>query len=137
VSGILPVSAQTTTCTPLKVVGGQGTEVKKSVSPPGTLATRNNWNTDFAVPGGTTFQKFTAIIVPQDSGKYDITVNLKYSNKTSTEVYKKNSVELTKGQPLKISGSPSSNNQPYQVAVQVGGVRKVGKTYSVSVVGCP
>ncbi len=135
VGGSWSVSAQT--CVPLKAIGGQGTQVKKSVSPPGLLVSRNNWNTDFAVPGGVAFRRFTATIIPSDDANYNIAVYLKYSNKTSDNLYNKNSVHLIKGQPLRISGSPRSTNQPYEVNVRVGGLKKLNNTYTVSAVGCP
>ncbi len=139
VSGSFPAIAQTpsSSCVPLHVVGGEGTQVKKSVSPPGLLVNRNNWNTDFAVPGGTTFRNFTATIVPSDSASYNVAVYLKYSDKTSEQLYKQTSVKLDKGQPLKVSGSPPSNKQPYQVNIEVGGTTKLGHSYTASAVGCP
>lgn len=137
VSG-MPVIAQTS-CTPLNVIGGKGgTEVKKTISPPGLLVSRNNWNTDFAVPGGVNFSKYTVTIVADDTADYNIEVYLKYSDKTSEQVYKNKAVPLKKGEPLIVSGTPgSSSKQPYQVNIQVGGGTKLGKTYTASVVGCP
>ena len=75
--------------------------------------------------------------MPSENDKYNIALYLKYSNKTSDNLYKENSVHLIKGQPLRISGSPRSTNQPYEVNVQVGGLKKFDRTYTVSVVGCP
>jgi hypothetical protein len=60
----LPTHAET--CTPLSLVGGQGSEVTKTVSGPtlpgpfGIKIKRNNWNTDWAVPGGRKFSRFVA-----------------------------------------------------------------------------
>ena len=135
VGGSWSVSAQT--CMPLKAIGSQGTQVKKSVSPPGFLVTRNNWNTDFAVPGGVAFRSFTATIIPSDSTKYDIAVYLKYSDKTTDKLYDQNSIQLAKGQPLRISGAPRTTSQPYEVNVKVSGLKKLDRTYTVSAVGCP
>ncbi len=139
VSGSFPAIAQTpsSSCIPLHVVGGKGTHVKKSVSPPGLLVNRNNWNTDFAVPGGTGFRNFTATIVPSDSASYNVAVYLKYSDKTSDQLYNQKSIKLDKDHPLKVSGSPRPNTQPYQVNIEVGGTTKLGYSYTASVVGCP
>jgi hypothetical protein len=52
-SSHLPAAAQN--CRPLSLLGGEGSEVTKSVSQPtvpgpfGVTITRNNWNTDWAV----------------------------------------------------------------------------------------
>ena len=138
VSSSFPGIAQTpsSSCVPLHVVGGKGTDVKKSVSLPSFLVYRNNWNTDFTVPQGTSFRNFTATIVPRDSGAYDVAVYLKYSNKTSDQLYKQTFVQLNKNQPLKVSGSPRNNTQTYQVNIKIGGVRSLLYSYTASVVGC-
>ena len=139
VGGSWPVIAQTPSCTPLNVIGGKGgTQVKKTISPPGLLVSRNNWNTDFAVPGGANYSKYKATIIADNLGEYNIEVYLKYSDKTSDQIYKNTKVPLKKGEPLIVTGAPSSSSkQPYQVNIQVGGATKVGKTYIASVVGCP
>jgi len=93
VGGIWPVIAQTPSCTPLNVIGGKGgTQVKKTISPPGLLVSRNNWNTDFAVPGGANYSKYKATIIADNLGEYNIEVYLKYSDKTSDQVYKNTKV---------------------------------------------
>ncbi len=65
-SSHLPAAAQN--CRPLSLLGGEGSEVTKSVSQPtvpgpfGVTITRNNWNTDWAVPGGRRFQRFIVTV---------------------------------------------------------------------------
>jgi hypothetical protein len=71
----------------LSLLGGQGSEVTKTVSPPtipgpfGIKVTRNNWNTDWAVPGGRKFKSFVTTIVSEDGGSFDIRMFLKYSSR--------------------------------------------------------
>lgn len=131
----LPLSAATS-CTPLKVVGGEGTQVKKTVSVPGLLVSRNNYNTDFEVTGGSLFQRFIVYVVPEDNANYNIAVFLKYSDGTKDQPYRNTSVKLKKGQPIKIFATPRLDNQPYQVNVKVGSLQSTGNTYTLSVAGC-
>ncbi|NER28075.1 MAG: hypothetical protein F6J89_10685 [Symploca sp. SIO1C4] len=140
----LSVKAQPN-CTPLNVVGGEGTEVKKTSSPPtipvplpGPFSTsiRHNWNTDWAVPGGQVFQKFVVTIVPHETGNYNIEVYLKYPDETADEIYDQNDVPLSVNQPLTLTAEPRSKMQPYQVNIEVGGLNAVDDTYTASVVGC-
>ena len=132
----LASSVQAETCTPLKVIGAVGTKVKKTVSPISTLVTNNNWNTDFAVPGGRSFNRYVATIMPENNANYDVKLNLKYSDKSSGEVYKQDNVAVKAGVPLNMSGAPRSQSEPFEVNVFVGGISAIGNTYSVSVAGC-
>ena len=129
-------SAQAETCYPLDVIGGDGTAVTKTVSPFSTLVTRNNWNTDFAVPSNRAFTSYEATIVTESSANYDVELNLKYSDNSSSAAYKKFPAEIVFGEPLKVIGSPRAQRDPYQVNVFVGGLNAIGKTYTVSVTGC-
>lgn len=124
------------TCTPLKVIGGQGTQAKKTVSPPGTPVSRNNWNTDFAVPSGIRFTRYVATIVPGSTAEYNVSVYLKYSNNTDDKIYDQGSIKLTQNQPLTVSGAPRADSSPYQVNVRIGNIETVGRSYTASVVAC-
>lgn len=132
----LASSAQAQTCYPLNVIGGNGTAVKKTVSPFSTLVTNNNWNTDFAVPSSRVFDSYEATIASENNANYDVELNLKYSDNSSSTSYKKDSVEVTVGERLKLIGVPRSQRDPYQINVFVGGLNAIGNTYTVSVVGC-
>ncbi|NJP08076.1 MAG: hypothetical protein HC866_00205 [Leptolyngbyaceae cyanobacterium RU_5_1] len=129
----LPVSAQT--CVPLPVVGGTGTEVRKTISIPsiGPLA-RSNWDTGFTVSGGP-YSNYVARITPRSEGNYAVQLNLKYSNNLVDKVFDEN-VELTRKQPLKITVPPRSSENPVQIDLSVGGGEVVGNTYTLSVEGC-
>ncbi len=128
--------AQAETCIDLNVVGADGTSVKKTVSPFSTLVTSNNWNTDFAVPSDRSFSRYVATIVPENSANYDVELNLKYRDNSSSRSYKKDNVAVKFGQPLRVVGVPQSRRDPFQVNIFIGGLNAIGNTYTVSVLGC-
>jgi hypothetical protein len=136
----LPVQAET--CTPISLVGGQGSEITKTVAQPtipgpfGVKITRNNWNTDWAVPGGAIFNRYVTTITSSDGGTFDIMMFLKYSDQTEDEFFNRRRVELSAGKPLTIEGTPRPEEQPFQVNLFVNGVASMGETYTASVVGC-
>jgi hypothetical protein len=123
-------------CTPLQVVDGQGTSVKKSVSPPSTGITRDNWNTDFVVPSTQNFSRYVATVRADKSGDYDLKLAFKYNNDTSDEVLNRPGYNLTANRAVSFTGTPRENSNPYQVNVSVGGVRVLGNSYTVTVQGC-
>jgi hypothetical protein len=139
-----PILAQN--CSPIPVVGGQGNSVTKTVSPPtipagplgmlGINITSNNWNTDWAVPGGAKFRRYVVTVTSNDGGIFDIKMYLKYSDQTSDEFFNTEGVQLQPNQPLIIKGTPRPQDQPFQVNLFVNGVRSIGNTYTASVVGC-
>jgi hypothetical protein len=121
----LPAAAQN--CRPLSLLGGEGSEVTKSVSQPtvpgpfGVTITRNNWNTDWAVPGAASF---------------DIRLFLKYSDQTNEEFFNTNGVRIEPDKPLTITATVRANDQPFLVNLFVNGIQHIGNTYTASVVGC-
>jgi hypothetical protein len=127
--------AQAQSCRALPVVGGSGTEVEKSVSPPSTGVTRSNWNTDFFVPSNRSFRRYVARIVPKNGGEYNVTMSLKYNNDTADRAFER-TIDLPEGKPYDIQGAARNNATPYQVNVEVGGVQAIGNTYTVSAFGC-
>ncbi|MBE9008668.1 hypothetical protein IQ250_00370 [Pseudanabaenaceae cyanobacterium LEGE 13415] len=142
-SQTLPAISQTApatqaNCIPLRVVDGNGsTTTRKSISSPGVLpGVNNNWNTDFAVPTGRRFTSYIATITPENAAEYDVTINLKYSNNTSTEVFDGDNLALGRFVPyqLKISTPPEVTRQPYQVNLNIRGT--LGNTYQARVFAC-
>jgi len=129
-------AAKAETCRALNVIGAQGTQVTKTVSPLGTLVTNDNWNTDFSVPGGRVYNRYVATIIPKNNANYDAKLNLKYSNNTSDEFFNKSNITVKVGQPLKMTGQPRSQTEPYQINVFVGGLSAIGNTYTLSVAAC-
>lgn len=141
-----PLIGKAETCTPIPVVGGQGNTITKTVSPPtipagplgmlGVDITRNNWNTDWAVPGDVKFRRFILTITSNDGGPFDIKMYLKYSDQTASQFYNAEGAQLPPDQPLKIEATPRPEDEPYQVNLFVNGLESLGKTYTASVVGC-
>lgn len=148
-SGLTPsAQAKTETCIPIPLVGGQGNQVIKTVSPPtipagplgmlGVNITSNNWNTDWAVPlgDGKPFRRFVVTLLSSDGGPFETRMYLKYGDQTSDEFFNQKSLQLPNDKPLKIEAIPRANNQPYQVNIFVAGIDALGKSYSATVVGC-
>jgi hypothetical protein len=133
---LLSSPSQAETCTDLNLIGGTGTKVTKTVSPFSTLVTNNNWNTDFAVPSDRSFNRYLATILPENNANYDIELNLKYNDSSSSSGYKKDNVAVVAGQQLVLSAMPISKRNPFQVNIFVGGLNAIGNTYTVSVSGC-
>jgi len=135
VAVLTSVPAKAQTCTALPIVDGKGTLVEKSVSPPGTGITRNNWSTDFVVPSSQSFRRYVARIVPKNGGEYDLAMSLKYNNDTADKAFIR-TLKLAEGKPYTIQGASRNSATPYQVNVSVGGVRAIGNSYTVSMLGC-
>ena len=130
-----PTMAQS--CTPLEVVGGEGTDVTKIVSPIGTFIFINtNWDTDFAVPGNSSYTSFVVTMLPEEGEVYDIDVYYKYSDGTADQVYSAAGAVLTEGEVLRIAEPDRVNDNPFQVNVRVGGTAAEGNRYTISVQGC-
>ncbi|MEM8543535.1 MAG: hypothetical protein AAGF66_06030 [Cyanobacteria bacterium P01_H01_bin.119] len=129
-------TAQAQTCVPLQVVEGQGTEVSKTVSPPGLFVVQSNWNTDFVVPEDGNFTEFIATITANNGTTYDVDVTLKYRNDTADTPYSRRSLELTESVPFDIAVPSRVDEDPYQVNLRVGGLVAEGNSYTASVVGC-
>jgi hypothetical protein len=127
-----PAIAQT--CSPLRVVGGAGkTFILKKVSQPGVPGAPDNWNTDFSVNGRAT--RYVATVRAKNEGNYKIAVYLKYPNKSADKIYE-DQVSLRNNQVVSFSGSPRTNQTPYQVNVFVGGTLVVGNSYTTAVSAC-
>ncbi len=130
-----PTVAQS--CTPLEVVGGEGTDVTKIVSPIGTFIFVNtNWDTDFAVSSTSNYTSFVVTMLPEEGEIYDIDVYYKYSDGTADQVYSAAGAVLTEGEPLRISEPDRVDENPFQVNVRIGGIVAEGNRYTVSVQGC-
>lgn len=123
-------------CDPLAVVEGSGTQVSKTVSPPGTFLTDNNWNTDFIVPQGSAYSRYVAKITPQSSGDFTIKMFLKYRDDTADKAYDRSAVPLGEGETTYVEGAVRTGAQPYQINLVVGGIAASGESYTASVMGC-
>lgn len=123
-------------CTPLKVVGGSGVEVRKKISQPISVPGVNtNYNTDFIVPDGADYSSYVATITAENAAHYSISMYLKYNNNTSREVYNSKDVYLALNKPFRIKGTVASGSkEPYQVNLLIRG--DLNNTYRASVSGC-
>jgi len=127
-------TAQTQTppgCVYLQEVSTGQNSIQKTVSVRGLGD--NNWNTDFAVPMGTIFNYYIARVYPQNDANYDVTINLKYNNNSSSQVFK-NSVPMQRYTLYSTQFRTPTTRQPYQVNMNVGS--DVNNVYSVAVLGC-
>jgi hypothetical protein len=119
------------------VVGGGQTEVTKTVSVPGFLVNTTNWNTDWAIPGGSVFSSYVGTVVSADGGSgLDITMNFKYSDGSSEQAYAYSSTTLMAGEALVMAATPKRQETPAQVNLFVGGPDAAGVTYTASVEAC-
>lgn len=122
-------------CIPLRVIGGEGTQVEKEVSPPSTGITRNNWNTDFQIPPDSKFSRYIAAIFPIDGGPYQVLMSFKFADKTAETVYNDN-VELNQDNYTLFTAIPRADKVPTQVNLSIGGLNAGGKSYTAAVSGC-
>ena len=92
-----------------------------------------NANTDFDVPPGTRFNSYIARVIPENNSRYQIDVNLKYNNGSSSKMVSR-SIEARRfflySQPF----LTPTNRQPFQVNTRIAGSRNTA--YQVSVLGC-
>ncbi len=133
-------------CTPLPLVGGEGSEVTKTSSTPGfrvplpgpapSVGVRNNWNTDWFVPSGQVFRKYRVVFMPRDSRQFSVNATLKYPDNSIDQFYQEPGRQFTANKPLVIETSPRANLQPFQVNTNIGGLESVGSRYTVVVAGC-
>jgi hypothetical protein len=124
-------SAQAQSCVKFREVSTGQTSIQKTISI--NALGRNDWNTDFAVPMGTTFSYFIARVYPQNSANYQVAINLKYNNNASSQVFNQN-VPMQRFQLYSKTFRTPTAKQPYQVNMNVGG--DVNNVYSVAVLGC-
>jgi len=132
---MIPSQAIAETCTPLNVLGGFGTSATKSVSIPATLWTRNNWNTDFSVPGGVRFNRYVVIMTAKNGAVFDMKTFLKYSDNTADN-FLNQSVPFNAGQTMTFVATPRPNDNPFAVNVFVGGISAVNSVYTLTVEAC-
>ncbi|MDX2240880.1 MAG: hypothetical protein NW224_09370 [Leptolyngbyaceae cyanobacterium bins.302] len=124
------------TCIAFRPLSSNSYEVRKSVSSTGvTPGIRNNWDTDFIVPGGTRFTRYIATITSETPENYNVIINFRFPDKTARQVFRRDGLRLVGGVPFQIIGDPpTSSVQPFQINVNVSG--RQGATYRLGVSGC-
>lgn len=141
-----PLPAFPAHCEALSLVGGEGSEVSKEVSPPGvniplpgpaSAGTRNNWHTDWIVPGNQVYRSYMVMFMPHTNREYDVAMYLKYPDDTNERFYREQRVELPANQLITVEVTPErSDLPPYQVNTNIGGIQAIGARYTVAVAGC-
>lgn len=141
-----PLPTFPSNCEALPLIGGEGSEVTKEISPPGlniplpgplSAGTRNNWHTDWVVSSGGAYQTYMVILMPHTNREYDISMYLKYPDDTNQQFYQEQRINLTANEPITVEVTPErSDLTPYQVNTNVGGIQAVGARYTVAVAGC-
>lgn len=132
-----------TTAQPLPLVGGEGSEVEKTPQNPPLpvpgpipgLRIRDNFNTDWEIPGGSVYEQFTIIVIPEETDDYDVEISLKYGDDTSDRIYNEGDTELVQGEPILVTVEPRDTLHPYQVNVRVGD-ESIGNRYRATAIGC-
>jgi hypothetical protein len=126
----------TETCVAFRPMNSQTYEVQKTISASGvTPGFRNNWDTDFIVPGGTRFTRYIATITSVTPENFNIIVNFRFPDKTASQVFRRDGVRLVGGVPFQIIGDPPTGaRQPFQINMNVSG--RQGTSYRLSVSGC-
>lgn len=121
-------------CISFRPIGASGYEVRKTVSSAGvTPGVRNNWDTDFVVPGGVRFTRYIATITSELPANYNIIQNFKYGDRTSRQVFRRDDARLVGGVPFQVQVVPSGR-QPFQVNMNISG--RQGSVYRVRASGC-
>jgi len=135
-ASLLPInSVYAQTCTALRPVGGQGSEVRKRIDGrPGGILVGNNWNTDFVVPAGVRFSYYAVTITPENNANYNISIHFKYPNNTSDTLFQNGSVQMARWQPWRLDLQSPTGRQPFQINTRIGGAN--GNFYRVRVSAC-
>jgi len=131
---MVSLPAQADTCTPLRVVGGQGFEVRKRIERRGGIVTSNNWNTDFIVPGGVRFNYYTITITAENTANYNVAAHFKYPDNSSSTVFENGSLPLQQWKPRSLNVKSPTGRQPFQVNLRIGGNN--GNVYRARISAC-
>jgi hypothetical protein len=133
-------------CRLLPLVGGDGSEITKTASPPGfrvplpgpapSVGVRNNWNTDWFVPSGQIFRTFRVVFMPRENSEYSVNATFKYPDSTTDQFYRERGRAFTANKPLIIEEPARSDLQPFQINTNIGGLKSIGARYTVVAAGC-
>jgi hypothetical protein len=141
-----PFPAFPSNCEPLPVVGGEGNEITKEVSPPSFSASvpgpvspriRSNWRTDWFVPTGRTYTSYVVIFMPRANRNFDVSMSLRYPDDGNQRFFRRRRVDFRANEPITVEATPDRVDlAPFQVNTNVGGVQAVGARYTMAVAGC-
>lgn len=100
-----------------------------------SVGVNNNWNTDFSIIPLKKYDQYVIKFTPQSEGTYKVRAYLKYNDNTAQEIYNKES-SFPPGETLEITGQTPEDQIPYQMNIFVGDPVSIGKTYTISAMGC-
>lgn len=117
-------------CQYLKEVATNQTHIRKQID---SMIGGKNFNTDFAVPSGVKFISFKGVMVPENDGKYGVTINLKYPDNSSNSAFRKD-VEMKRGETYSLPFQSPTGRQPYQINFNINGANN--NTYTIAAIAC-
>lgn len=142
--GVNSQSSMAESCTVFPLVGGKGNEVTKTVAQPAVpiplpgpmnASVNNNWNTDFSIIPLKKYDQYIIKFTPKNEGTYKVRAYLKYNDNTAKEIYNEES-SFPPGETIEIKGETTEDKIPYQMNIFVGDPVSIGKTYTISAMGC-
>lgn len=119
-------------CVALQEITTGDTEVRKRIE--NRVLGHNNWNTDFLVPSNQPFRYFVAIITPENTATYEMSVHLRLPTGASEPAFSTRA-DVQAGVTFSIPFQSPTGRQPSMVNVRVGGVN--GNVYTIGVAACP
>lgn len=142
----VPFPSFPSNCELLPVVGGEGSEITKTVSPPSlsvplpgpvSAGTRNNWHTDWFMPTGPVYTSYMIIFMPRENRNFDVSMFLKFPDATNQRFYRRRRVDFRANEPVTVEVTPERTDlAPFQINTNIGGVQAVGARYTVAAAGC-
>lgn len=118
-------------CQYLREVTTGETSIRKQIQV--RLLTGNNWNTDFVVPSTERFQYYVALMTPENDATYDVTINLRYPNNSTSTALNRNMPMIRDTTYTMLFQSPT-NDQPFQINFRIGGPNN--NAYVISALAC-
>jgi hypothetical protein len=118
-------------CSALQEVTTGETEIRKRIE--NRVFTSGNWNTDFLVPSNQDISYFVALVTPENTGPYELTINLAYANSNPLTAVSR-SATVDANTTYAIPFQSAIPEQPFRVNARVGGVN--GNVYTIAIVGC-
>lgn len=125
---------QGSSCQYLREISTGQTHIRKRINTPTVGIVRsNNWNTDFAVPAGTPFSFYVAVMTPENNAQYDATINMIYPDRSSSTAFERR-VPLERGRTYSLPFQSPTARQPHQINFRIGGANN--NAYTISALAC-
>jgi hypothetical protein len=119
------------TCVALQEVTTGATEIRKRIE--NGVISRGNWNTDFLVPADQNFSYFVALVTPENTAPYELTINLRLPTGGAETAFSKRA-DVEAGTTFSIPFQSPTGRQPAVINARVGGVN--GNFYTLAVAAC-